>query len=522
MIVKNEAHQLEEILQQVRAIADEIVIVDTGSEDNTVEVAKRYTTRVFFLPWQDDFSLARNFALQQARGNYFMWLDADDRIPQDSVKKIALLKNYFDGKTFFSFILEDMKGDKVQSRFYQVRCAPLRDHIRFRYKIHEELISSLREGGYRGVTTDIVIRHYGYSEPTILSRKMERNLNLLLADFETRKDNVDYIFLLAVSFLYFEQFDEAYSVLQQYLERKRHGAEHPATLCEIYRLLAHIELLRDNRSEAIRHLVKAEAIGIPGKAEWYRLGCTYEYIGELARALHAFRRTLTAPYLVGPVPTIPEPPEWEIYLRKTAILYRQKKDEEARRFFKMAMGTDTGEKDPAQWLVKHLLRMEEYELAERLIKTDFKEYLNVSERNFYLALVYLFSNRANEAFKALFSALENSKQNVNLRRAIAASYLITGQYHRALRIYRELLAEGIKAKDVLAGGIFSSIMRKGQHIDLFIKELQHTPETTCERFNTAKISDLLVKLLKYGEHQEDFLSLLLVKLVMKAIQKSQI
>ena len=92
IIVKNEAHQLGELLDQVKDAVDEIVIVDTGSEDSTIEVAKRYTPFVLSFPWRDDFSAARNFALDHAHGDHFLWLDADDRIPKESVKKLELLK----------------------------------------------------------------------------------------------------------------------------------------------------------------------------------------------------------------------------------------------------------------------------------------------------------------------------------------------------------------------------------------------------------------------------------------------
>lgn len=78
MIVKNEEETLPRCLGSVRDLVDEIVIVDTGSTDGTVEAARRFTDRVFFFPWRDDFSAARNFSFDQAAGDFCMWLDADD------------------------------------------------------------------------------------------------------------------------------------------------------------------------------------------------------------------------------------------------------------------------------------------------------------------------------------------------------------------------------------------------------------------------------------------------------------
>lgn len=81
MIVKDEEEVLSRCLDSARGLSDEIVIVDTGSRDGTVEIARRYTDRIFFFPWQMDFAAARNFAFSKGMGDYLLWLDADDVLP---------------------------------------------------------------------------------------------------------------------------------------------------------------------------------------------------------------------------------------------------------------------------------------------------------------------------------------------------------------------------------------------------------------------------------------------------------
>lgn len=84
MIVKNEEEVLGRCLESVKDLADEIIIVDTGSEDRTKEIASRFTDKIHDFPWQDDFAAARNFAFSKASMDYQMWLDADDVIlPKD-------------------------------------------------------------------------------------------------------------------------------------------------------------------------------------------------------------------------------------------------------------------------------------------------------------------------------------------------------------------------------------------------------------------------------------------------------
>ncbi|WP_211284903.1 tetratricopeptide repeat-containing glycosyltransferase family 2 protein [Mycobacterium palustre] len=93
MIVKNEEETLERCLKSVDGIPDEIVIVDTGSEDNTKAIAGKFTSRVFDFEWIDDFSAARNFAFAQAAMDYTLWLDADDVLLPEDRDKLLQLKN---------------------------------------------------------------------------------------------------------------------------------------------------------------------------------------------------------------------------------------------------------------------------------------------------------------------------------------------------------------------------------------------------------------------------------------------
>lgn len=92
MIVKNEEAILSRCLDCVTSFADEIIIVDTGSTDNTKEIAKKYTNQVFDFAWCDDFSAARNFSFSKASMEYIYVADADEIIDAENIKKIHQLK----------------------------------------------------------------------------------------------------------------------------------------------------------------------------------------------------------------------------------------------------------------------------------------------------------------------------------------------------------------------------------------------------------------------------------------------
>src|SRR5579875_223578 len=91
MIVKNEAAALGRCLASVRDLVDEIIVVDTGSSDNTKDIARQYDARVFDLPWPDSFAAARNESLRHASGQWLLWLDADEYFDDANRDKLRQL-----------------------------------------------------------------------------------------------------------------------------------------------------------------------------------------------------------------------------------------------------------------------------------------------------------------------------------------------------------------------------------------------------------------------------------------------
>ncbi len=90
--MKNEEMNLAHCLDSVADLVEEIIIVDTGSKDRTVEIASHYTTKVYSHPWKDDFSDARNYSFSKAAMDYCMWMDADDILEEREKDKFLKLK----------------------------------------------------------------------------------------------------------------------------------------------------------------------------------------------------------------------------------------------------------------------------------------------------------------------------------------------------------------------------------------------------------------------------------------------
>ncbi len=88
MIVKNEEENLDRCLSSARDVVDEIIVVDTGSTDRTVEIANAYNARIYYHEWQDDFSLARNISLSHATRDWILHLDADEELETESCHRL--------------------------------------------------------------------------------------------------------------------------------------------------------------------------------------------------------------------------------------------------------------------------------------------------------------------------------------------------------------------------------------------------------------------------------------------------
>lgn len=188
MIVKNEEAVLGDCLRSIAPVVDEIVIADTGSTDRSREIAAAEGARLIEYPWHGDFAAARNAALDEARGQWILYIDADERLTRgdresaraalDDPSLIAA-RPWFRPKTGFTLSRE----------FRLFRKDP---RIRFRGAIHEKITIDIlrltKEFGYGIGAPDIMLEHIGYDGPQ--EHKHRRNLPLLRSELERDPENV--------------------------------------------------------------------------------------------------------------------------------------------------------------------------------------------------------------------------------------------------------------------------------------------------------------------------------------------
>lgn len=186
MIVKNEEKVIQRCLDSVAPLVDEMVVVDTGSTDRTVEILRLdKRVSVYEIPWENDFSKARNFAIEQSTGQYCLVVDADEYVTAGSRESLIEIMEQ-DGMGRVSIVSDFYKGKEMQqsvahvTRFFPRMC-------RYEGAIHEQITSNLPR-----VLTDLVLHHEGY----LSSDKGQRNIPLLLEELQRNPDEPYYLYQL--------------------------------------------------------------------------------------------------------------------------------------------------------------------------------------------------------------------------------------------------------------------------------------------------------------------------------------
>lgn len=143
IIAKNEEDCIENCLKDISTFADEIIVVDTGSIDNTKNIAAKYTDKIFDFEWNDDFSDARNFSFDKATKDYIMWVDCDDRITKENQLKIKNLKeNLTQDVIMMQYHVNFDKDDNVILSYYRERIIKNNKKYRWIGRIHEVITPS--------------------------------------------------------------------------------------------------------------------------------------------------------------------------------------------------------------------------------------------------------------------------------------------------------------------------------------------------------------------------------------------
>ena len=305
MIVRNEEANISRCLESIQRLVDDIVVVDTGSSDRTMEIARSFGARLFSFPWQDDFSLARNFSLEQAIGDWILVIDGDESIAardhaaireligRDDLDAVtSLQRHYFSSGSVIGWQPGPGGYDEGRSYpgFVDVACRRLfrnRPWLCFENRVHEELVSTDPARPLSQLHSTLVIHHYGKAGDLDRARaKGEAYLQMGLRKVEESPTDPQAHYELGTQYRELDQPGQALACYQQVL------ALSPGFRDTQLRIgLCHYHL--GQQQQALDALRRAGHT-LPHKAAEIALatGNVYTALNDLTAAERAFRRAI--------------------------------------------------------------------------------------------------------------------------------------------------------------------------------------------------------------------------------------
>lgn len=330
MIVKNEENILEDCMKQLYKLGYEIVVVDTGSTDKTIEIAKNYTDKVYDYEWNEDFAAARNFAISKTSNEYVMMIDSDEIVVSfDKDELENKIRKYPDGIGRLLIISDYTRdGERYQSNS---RISRLFSKKIYHYegRIHEQVVPKAEN--IEGTIYDLPIHiHHGGYEGDLETRrkKTERNIKLLFKELADKGDDPYTLYQLGKSYymqedylqasewfgkaLYFDldpRIDYVQDMVESYgyalLNSKQYDTamgllgvyDEFAVNADFVYLVGLIYMNNARFTEAISEFLKATKMknykinGVNSYRAYYNIGVIYECLGQLKRAKEYYNRS---------------------------------------------------------------------------------------------------------------------------------------------------------------------------------------------------------------------------------------
>ena len=220
MIVKNERENLPRCLASAKPYVDEMIVVDTGSDDGTPEIAADYGAKVRYFEWCDDFAAARNYAISQASGDWILMMDADEELVVES-------DDFFQELSFpseiLAYSLTYIDVNDYLKRTPTYRPSLFRNILRLRYvrRLHEYLADQNQaiKPEYLAHTPSLKIIHYGHFKEKVRQKFINRNIPMLERMVQEEELNLRLLYCLAGMYAETQQVEKAKEFYAKVFER---------------------------------------------------------------------------------------------------------------------------------------------------------------------------------------------------------------------------------------------------------------------------------------------------------------
>lgn len=266
MIAKNEEKYLERCLNSVKDFVDEIIIVDTGSTDNTKEIAKNFNAKIFDFVWENDFSKARNFSLEKCSFPWILTLDADEVLDEKTthfIKTMTLNSDVIAYTVARKDLFEKEEKNSQLYRFFQNI-----PEIKYELPIYESIVKSVKnivnDKVYKVESSNLIINHYGYTSD-LENSKHKRNIKIIsdtLKNLELENDSKALLETkLAVLYKVYENnLDKSLSLTLNILDSIENWSNEKkyeyGFILELYNNLIDIYKIKNEIENALKYALK--------------------------------------------------------------------------------------------------------------------------------------------------------------------------------------------------------------------------------------------------------------------------
>ena len=283
MIVKDEEEVIERSLSCASLFADEIIIVDTGSADKTVELAKKFTDNIYTFDWCDDFSAARNFSFSKAACDLIMWLDADDVVEEGDARKIVALKEQMkDFDVAFLLYAAAFDGERPVFTYFRERIVRRSLGLKWQGAVHVAITPCGRI-----LYSDATIRHKKI-RPSDPARNLRIYRKLISSGGKlSPRDKFYYGRELMFNRLY----TESAAVLEDFLN----GDGWSENKCEACLNLHAVYTELGDGDLALKSLLRSFAYGMPKSRACCLLGEIFARKGDLSAAIFWYKTAANLP-----------------------------------------------------------------------------------------------------------------------------------------------------------------------------------------------------------------------------------
>ena len=304
MIAKDEAEFIVGAIESVRGLAHQIIVVDTGSEDNTVDLARKAGAVVELVPWQGDFSAARNASVARATGDWVLVLDADERVDEASRMTIRAImeESVSDGGGPHRIVCPKIRNFTRAKRFlndgFSGRLFRNLPAMRFSGRVHEEVAVGVPDA-FCDYRLDVVLNHYG-ADPEVMREKAkdDRNVGLLEARLAEKPDDLLTWFYLGSQHWVGQRPGKAREAFERVVELfERNPGRYGMAVRHVPAPYSYVGLVRclllDGRAATALDVGNRGLARWPDNADlWYHTAFAHLSLGERAMARRFLSRAL--------------------------------------------------------------------------------------------------------------------------------------------------------------------------------------------------------------------------------------